>query len=221
MIMKRSELFEAKDKKRNWMFLYAIVSFLCLCLFVVNGFPKKAVGADVASPKMLKIGVVDLNDVFSKYEKRKKNDAQLREQESQYQKSINDKKKELVSLNEKIQLMDLGSEARKKDEETFEKKNMELESFAKFAEKNLVKKYKSYFESLYSEVCKEVEDIGKREQYDLIIKKEEPELQSGGISELQFKVGIKTVLYYSDTLDLTNRVIDNLNKKYAEGTKGK
>ena len=48
---------------------------------------------------------------------------------------------------------------------------MELESYAKFAEKNLAKKYKDYFERLYTEVCKEIEDIGKREQYDLIIKR--------------------------------------------------
>ncbi len=219
--MKRKDLYEAKDEKNNRVFLSVLVGCVCLCLFVVNGFPKKAVGGDAVSPKPLKIGVVDLNDVFSKYEKRKKFDAQLKEQEAQYQKSINDKKKELVSLSEKIQLMDLGSETRKKDEETFEKKNLELESFAKFAEKNLVKKYKSYFEGLYSEVCKEVEDIGKREQYDLIIKKEEPELQGGGISELQFKVGIKAVLYNSDAVELTNRVIENLNKKYAEVSKGK
>ena len=98
---------------------------------------------------------------------------------------------------------------------------MELESYAKFAEKSLVKKYKEYFESLYSEVCKEIEGIGKREQYDLIIKKEEPELQGGGISELQFKVGIKTVLYHSDSVDITNQVIDTLNKKYSEASKGK
>src|SRR3989304_3578919 len=109
-------------------------------------------------------------------------DLQAKEQEKQYQKIINDKKKELVGLNEKIQLLDLGSESRKRDEETFEKKNMELESYANFADKSLMKKYKDYFGSLYTEVCKEVEDIGKREQYDLIIKKEEPELQSGGIS---------------------------------------
>ncbi|GAN32937.1 ATP-dependent Lon protease [Candidatus Brocadia sinica JPN1] len=84
-----------------------------------------------------------------------------------------------------------------------------------------MKKYKDYFESLYTEVCKEVEDIGKREQYDLIIKKEEPELQSGGISELQFKVGIKTVLYHSTEVDITTQVIDNLNKKYSAASKGK
>lgn len=162
-----------------------------------------------------------MNTVFEKYEKRKMFDAQLKEQEKQYQKIVNDKKKELVSLSEKIQLLDLGSDARKKDEETFEKKNMELESYAKFAEKSLMKKYKDYFESLYTEVCKEVEDIGKREQYDLIIKKEEPELQSGGISELQFKVGIKTVLYHSTEVDITTQVIDNLNKKYSAASKGK
>src|SRR3989304_9817602 len=198
-----------------------IASITCLCLFSLSDVQAKEQSAAGSSSRGLKVGVVDLNNVFEKYEKRKASDAQLKEQEKQYQKIINDKKKELVSLNEKIQLLDLGSEARKRDEKTFEKKNMELESYAKFAEKNIMRKYKDYFGSLYTEVCREVEDIGKRERYDLIIKKEEPELQSGGISELQFKVGIKTVLYHSESIDMTNQVIDNLNKKYSETGKGK
>ena len=203
-------------------FIFGVIaSILCLCLFPLGDLQAKEAGGGSAPSRGIKIGVVDLNAVFEKYEKRKASDAQLKEQEKQYQKIINDKKKELVSLNEKIQLLDLGSESRKRDEEIFEKKNMELESYAKFAEKSLMKKYKDYFGSLYTEVCKEVEDIGKREQYDLIIKKEEPELQSGGISELQFKVGIKTVLYHSESVDITNQVINNLNKKYSETGKGK
>lgn len=200
---------------------YMITGFFCLGLLLLNKAEAKEPGSVSSQPRALKVGVVDLNNVFEKYEKRKTCDGQLKEQEKQYQKIINDKKKELVSLNEKIQLLDLGSEVRKKEEETFERKNIELESYAKFAEKSLVKKYKDYFESLYTEVCKEVESIGKREQYDLIIKKEEPELQSGGISELQFKVGIKTVLYHSDSIDITNQVIDTMNKKYSEVSKGK
>lgn len=200
---------------------FVIASFICMCLFLLANIQAKETGVVTSSSKGLKVGVVDLNSVFEKYEKRKVFDAQLKEQEKQHQKIVNDKKKELISLSEKIQLLDLGSEARKKDEESFEKKNMELESYAKYAEKSLTRKYKDYFESLYTEVCKEIEDIGKREQYDLIIKKEEPELQSGGISELQFKVGIKTVLYNSDAVDITIRVLDNLNKRFSEGSKGK
>ncbi|MCF6155238.1 MAG: OmpH family outer membrane protein [Candidatus Brocadia sp.] len=210
-----------KKNGKKIKILFAVASVVCLYLFSLNSIQAKEPGSVSSPSKGLKVGVVDLNTVFEKYEKRKLYDTQLKEQEKQYQKIVNDKKKELVSLSEKIQLLDLGSEVRKRDEEAFEKKNMELESYAKFAEKSLMKKYKDYFESLYTEVCKEVEDIGKRGQYDLIIKKEEPELQSGGISELQFKVGIKTVLYHSNEVDITSQVIDNLNKKYSAASKGK
>jgi len=176
---------------------------------------------DYGAGRGLRVGVVDLNSVFEKYEKRKILDAQLKEQEKQCQKVLSDKKKELVGLNEKIQLLDLGSDIRKKEEENFERKNMELESYAKFAEKILVKKFKDYFQGIYTEVCSEIENIGKREQYDLIIKTEEPELQGGGISELQYKVNIKMVLYHSDTVDITNQVVEALNKKHLEAGKGK
>ncbi len=219
--MKPTKTVKKNRKMRKGVFCVVAI-LVCLCPLLLNTTQaKEPAGAMASTSKGLKIGVVDLNGVFEKYEKRKAFDAQLKEQEKQCQKNITDRKKELVSLSEKIQLLDPGSEARKKDEETFEKKNMELESYAKFAEKSLTKKYKDYFESLYTEVCKEVEDIGNREQYDLIIKKEEPELQSSGISELQFKVGIKTVLYNSDSVDITSRVLDNLNKRFSEGKKGK
>ncbi|HHT9109793.1 MAG TPA: OmpH family outer membrane protein [Candidatus Brocadiaceae bacterium] len=216
----RLERLQKKYSKKI-VIAFVITGLFSFGSFLLNKVEAKEPGSVSSQSRGLKVGVVDLNSVFEKYGKRTAYDAQLKEQEKQYQKIINDKKKELVSLNEKIQLLDLGSEVRKKEEETFEKKNMELESYAKFAEKSLVKKYKEYFEGLYSEVCKEIEGIGKREQYDLIIKQEEPELQGGGISELQFKVGIKTVLYHSDSVDITNQVIDTLNKKYSEASKGK
>jgi len=169
----------------------------------------------------LKLGVVDLNVVFENYEKRKLLDKEMREKEKWYQKKINEKKKELENLRDKIQLLDLGSEARMNHEDEFEKKNMELESYAKYAENSLVKKYKETFEGLYAEVLKTIETVGKRNNYDLIIKKEEANLQSKGISELQFKVGIRTVLYHSDAIDITNQVVDVLNNNYYKSGKGK
>lgn len=202
------------------------MKFVCICIAVVISLSLAVHNNTWAqntsiSPGGLKIGVVDLNIVFEKYEKRKQYDADLREEEKSYQTKINDKKKELVGLKDKIQLLDLGSKDRKKYEEEFERKNIELESYAKVAEKSLMRTYKESFERLYSEVLREIEAIGKQNRYDLIIKKEDAELQSGGISEMQFKVGIKTVLYHSDGVDITNHVIDLLNKKYSKADKGK
>src|SRR3989338_4985548 len=65
-----------------------IASLTCLCLFSLSGIQAKEPGAASSASRGLKVGVVDLNNVFEKYEKRKTSDAQLKEQEKQYQKSI-------------------------------------------------------------------------------------------------------------------------------------
>ena len=91
--MKRKDLYAANDKRNNRAFLYALVGIVCLSLFVVNSFPKQVVAADATSPKALKIGVVDLNDVFSKYEKRKKCDTQLKELRPSTKKALMIKRK--------------------------------------------------------------------------------------------------------------------------------
>jgi Skp family chaperone for outer membrane proteins len=93
---------------------------------------------------------------------------------------------------------------------------VELEGYAKFAERQLLKKYKDFFENVYQEVVQKVEEIGKQNDFDLIIKKEEPNLESGQISDLQFKIGIRTVLYHSESVDITLDVIDNLNASYSK-----
>jgi len=110
----------------------------------------------------------------------------------------------------------LGSESRNSNENLLERKNVELEGYAKFAERQLLKKYKDFFENIYQEVVQKVEEIGKQEGFDLVIKKEESEVKSGKISDLQFKIGIRTVLYHSDSVDITLDVIDALNTSYSK-----
>ncbi len=110
----------------------------------------------------------------------------------------------------------MGSESRGKNENLLERKTVELEGYAKFAERQLLKRYKNFFENIYQEVVLKVEEIGKQNNFDLIIKKEEPELKSGQISDLQFKIGIRTVLYHSESVNITLDVIDSLNASYSK-----
>ena len=164
----------------------------------------------------IKIGVVDISGVFEKYQKRTDLDQELKDLEKQLQSEINKKRKDMINLDEETQLLDLGSESRRKNEELLERKNVELEGYAKFAERQLLRRYKEFFETVYDAVVKGVETIGKKEGFDLIIKKEEPELKSGQISDLQFKIGIRTVLYHSKSVDVTSKVIEGLNAQYLK-----
>ena len=169
-----------------------------------------------AEAEGFKIGIVDISGVFEKSEKRKDLDQGLKDLEKEFQDEINKKRKEMIDLDEETQLLDLGSETRRKNEDMLERKNVELEGYAKFAERQLLKKYKDFFENIYQEVVQKVEEIGVQEGFDLIIKKEEADLKSGQISDLQFKIGIRTVLYHSDSVDITLDVVDTLNASYSK-----
>ncbi len=188
---------------------------MCLALTLLASLICTNINLTNAEAEDFKIGIVDISNVFEKYQKRIDLDQELKEQEKGFQDEINKKRKEIIDLDEETQLLDLGSESRSNNENMLERKNVELEGYAKFAERQLLKKYKDFFENIYQEVILKVEEIGKQEGFDLIIKNEESDLKGGQISDLQFKIGIRTVLYHSDSVDITLDVIDTLNASYS------
>ena len=186
--------------------------FVC-CLVSIAAF--KAMPQDVIAGE-LKVGVVDINDIFDKYEKRSDLDKQLKESEAEFKAEIESKKKAMVELNEETQLLDLGSESRNKNMDILERKNVELEGYAKFAENQLMKRYKDAFEEIYDVIVKEIDSYGKENNYSLIMKKEKPNLRSNQIADLQFKIGIRTVLYNSNAVDITQNIVDRINARYQQ-----
>ncbi|HHT9126966.1 MAG TPA: OmpH family outer membrane protein [Candidatus Brocadiia bacterium] len=163
-----------------------------------------------------KIGVVNINRVLDKYEKRKELEKQFMAAKTQTEQQLRQKQGEIKSLREEVQLLDMGSESRRKNEETLEKKMLYYQLEEKMAETNLSRKEKEIFEELYQDVCKEIDNLGKKESFDIILKKEDLELKSADILELRLKIGIGTVLYYSDALDVTDKVIEALNSRHSK-----
>jgi len=189
---------------------------MCLAFVLLASLICTNINIANAEEEDFKIGIVDIGSVFEKYQKRIDLDQELKEQEKGFQDEINKKRKEIIDLDEETQLLDLGSENRGINENLMERKNVELEGYAKFAERQLLKKYKDFFENIYQEVVRKVEEIGEQEAFDIIIKKEEADLKSAKVSDLQFKIGIRTVLYHSDSVDITLGVVEALNASYSK-----
>jgi len=196
--------------------MFSRMPIMCLAFVLLASLICTNINIANAEEEDFKIGIVDIGSVFEKYQKRIDLDQELKEQEEGFQDEINKKRKEIIDLDEETQLLDLGSENRGINENLMERKNVELEGYAKFAERQLLKKYKDFFESIYQEVVHKVEEIGEQEAFDIIIKKEEADLKSAKISDLQFKIGIRTVLYHSDSVDITLGVVEALNASYSK-----
>ena len=196
--------------------MFARMPIMCLAFVLLASLICTNINIANAEEEDFKIGIVDIGSVFEKYQKRIDLDQELKEQEKGFQDEINKKRKGIIDLDEETQLLDLGSENRSINENLMERKNVELEGYAKFAERQLLKKYKDFFENIYQEVIQKVEEIGEQEAFDIIIKKEEADLKSAKISDLQFKIGIRTVLYHSDSVDITLGVVEALNASYSK-----
>jgi Skp family chaperone for outer membrane proteins len=201
--------------------MFTKIPIMCLVFALLASLICTNINIANAEEEDFKIGIVDIGSVFEKYQKRIDLDQELKEQEKEFQDEVNKKRKEIIDLDEETQLLDLGSENRNNNENLMERKNVELEGYAKFAERQLLKKYKDFFENIYQEVVQKVEEIGEHEGFDLIIKKEEAELKSAQISDLQFKIGIRTVLYHSNSVDITLGVVDTLNTSYSKEKENK
>ena len=196
----------------RYLFLVSVVAVLSSGVSFAKDAPKEA----ARDASQLKIGVVNINQVLDKYEKRKDLEKQFLAFRTQAEQQLRQKQGEIKSLREEIQLLDMGSESRRKNEEAIEKKMLYQQLEEKMAETNLSRKEKEFFEELYQDVCREIENLGKKEKFDIILKKEDLELKSADILELRLKIGIGTVLFYSDALDVTAKVVEALNSHHSK-----
>jgi Skp family chaperone for outer membrane proteins len=196
--------------------LFTRTAVICLVFVLLASITTMNLNPVTANAEGFKIGIVDLDVVFEKYKKKEDLAQDLQNREKEFKDEINKKRKEMIDLSEETQLLDLGSETRRKNEDILERKNVELEGYAKFAQRQVIKGYKTLVEQIYGEIVKKVEEIGESEGYDLIIKKQAPELNSGELSDLTVNIGIRTVLYHSKAVDITAIVTEHLNSEYSK-----
>ncbi|MEE9584650.1 MAG: OmpH family outer membrane protein [Candidatus Brocadiales bacterium] len=169
----------------------------------------------VAFAEDLRIGVVNLNQVFENYKKREGMEEDFKDLTNREEELLMERQDELMSLREELQLLERGSEARKEMAAQLEKKGYELELDKELALKKLAMQEMEYYEELYQDINDAIEEIGSQEEFDLIIKKQVIPPKSADLRELMFKIRIGTVLYFSESLDITDMVVEYLNERYS------
>ncbi|HHT9118556.1 MAG TPA: hypothetical protein ACFYD1_07980, partial [Candidatus Hypogeohydataceae bacterium YC38] len=88
--------------------------FLSVLFVVILVLPGATFG------KELKIGVINLNQVFENYEKRKELEEDFKDVRAKAEDILKEKQDELLSLREETQLLEMGSATRKEREAEFE-----------------------------------------------------------------------------------------------------
>jgi len=188
------------------MLIVILLSFL-----VALGRNFSSVKAAGEAGTSLKIAVVNIEEVFNHYQKRALLDEDLAAWQSDRQKEMEAKRKELKTLQARIENLAPGSEERIKAEEELFKKRLGLDTSRQLILKQAEKKQLDYFREIWQDIYFVIARYGAEEGFDLILKSDERRLDSLLFTELQYNIHRTLVLYNSSQVDISQKIIDLLN----------
>ena len=162
----------------------------------------------------VKIGVVDLQEVSTRFEKWKRLAKKLEEETEASNKKLGEREKSIGTSQEKLKNFERGSDTAREIEVQIFKAQGDLKSFFEREQERL----KSMAEKLGGDLLDNIEEVikkyGRQNGFTLIIKKEEVPLQGRDWQELRSYVSRKAVMYYAANIDLTEKIVEILNRDF-------
>jgi len=154
----------------------------------------------VSAAPALKVGVVDLQKVLFFYDEFKILRIELANRSSRYENELNDMEKELNEIKKKLQSPSISEENKQELEGDFSRKMFDLQRKYEQYKKKLDESKEEDLEKIKGIVFKEISRIAKVRRLDYVFDQKQ--------------------LYYGDAMDLTDELIDILNRKERSLSKG-
>ncbi len=161
----------------------------------------------------LRVGVVNVKEVFSNYAVAKQFEAEVEKEKLAAQEEINGIEKEMKDLMAEIQILEPNSALRLEKEELLLQKDT-LRKFKSERWKAItLKKINENTAKIYNAIRAEVDAYSAEQGYTLVFKVETPRLEEKSEESANKRVNMRNILYYSPTMDLTAIVTQRLNAR--------
>lgn len=188
-----------------------------LAIVLISG--GKSPAANGSQDKALKVGVVNMKDCFD--DKKCKRVAalqkELNDMKDKIQAELQEMKKTADGLASKLKDATPGGPLAKKFRAEFAEIQAKMKAKDEVGKVELQEFWRKARGEVYDEVCKAAEAIAKSRGLDIVLKDDqsapnEPEEEKMQVPS-DMKIVYRAVLYYSEKLDITKEVLDELNKK--------
>jgi Skp family chaperone for outer membrane proteins len=204
--------------------LLAILGLGALALGVYVGGavvaePPRAAGTP-STPSVLartRIALVNLHEVFKNYRKFQVFREQLKAEADGYERVLKDKNQRLEALQNEYKKTETTQQRKDQIESEARTIKIEMEDVKQTATKKLTKIQDDQLTTIYLEVDQVVRDYAKGNEIDLVLRYNE-EWTNDFYSPENVVRRLNMAfwpMYYDKSMDITNQVLDVLNRKYA------
>ena len=164
----------------------------------------------------LKVGVVHLSKAFDAYEKTKKLDTQLKADTQKKMQAAKGMRDDINTLNQQMEHNMLSAEKRMDIKEKLELSKLKYDMFRKRTMALAERQQIMHISDVYKDIRSAINAYAKQNGYDLIIRLQPPEREHKDIASLEQEINLTTVLYAGEKVDITQAVIESLNKAYKQ-----
>lgn len=167
-------------------------------------------------PPAIKLGVVNVLDIYNSYERTKDFVTKLEADKAVKEKALQQQEK---ALKEKVDQLGLLKEDSKFRQE-LQLDIVQMEAAYKFSVEKWNEEAKQRLEKgvpkLYNEIREEVDAYAKEAGLTLVLKVDDNRLPDKVDGGMESKINQRQVLYYDPAYDITAEVLKRLNDKYAK-----
>ena len=168
---------------RNYLKKAGVISIVSLLVL--------AVSAPAAMCQEMKIGHVDLRRAFYEYEKTQSLEAELTELTEESNEKRNAMIEEITALRDQAEMLEGQKKAEKEQE--LDAKLTQLQEYDRNTRQELLNKKNEMFRKVIDDIQSIVQEMGEKENYDYVLDS-------------------RNIMYAPDKYDLTDKVLEQLNK---------
>ncbi|MFH1549372.1 MAG: OmpH family outer membrane protein [Planctomycetota bacterium] len=162
--------------------------------------------------KPLKIGVVDVAEVFDKFNERINREKELRMRTERLKYEIDNLRKQAEKIASEMEKLEEDSEEYRKKQEQLIKITSEAQIKAEKGKSDILKRELSERQELYATIRNAVGKYAKENGYDLILKTDDMRVTGKSAVSQDIQMSMRIVLHSTETMDLTRTSIEILNK---------
>jgi len=138
----------------------------------------------------------------------------MQELKASLRQKVTDKEEKIVKMNQAAKFLKNPSPEWSSLSDNIQREKAELLALRQESEVLVREMFRAYVVQVFEDVQRGIAATAEKLSLDLVFKKEDPGLEGDTERELSLKLNMKSVLYASDRLDITDRVIQTLNADY-------
>jgi|GEM_PF-3548104 len=163
----------------------------------------------------MKIGFADIKKIIDEYKRTQTLEEKIDREREKKSDEIQKKKTKLDEIKDELKMLAKGSLVFFKKTKEGRRLEMEINLMEDELKIDLQRRLLWATKQIYEDISMKIEDFAREKGYMVIFKVEKGEIESESKAELILKINSRSVLYYDPSLDVSQEIIDRLNRDFV------